>query len=114
MSSVRLRKDQIERLKKSGQGAETIRWAVSRYQRGDFETGKSWKKKTRNDLLQVYSLWRKPSGISDAKLREILDAHFSTPDLIRNKKLADEIAFQDRIIEKQFKLIPKSPIIGPL
>lgn len=110
MSSVRLRKDQIERLKKSGQGAETIRWAVDRWKRGDFVTGKSDKKKTRNDLLQVYSIWRKPSGISDARLREILDLHFAIPDLIRNKKLADEIAFQDRIIEEQRKLIPKGPI----
>lgn len=111
MSSVRLRKDQIERLRASGQGAEMIRWAVSRWKRGDFVTGNSVKKKYCNNLLQVYSLWRKPSGISDSLLREILDLHFAIPDLIRQKKLDAEIAFQDRIIEEQFKLIPKGPII---
>ena len=95
MASVRLRPDQIERLRASGNAAAVIRHAVMRYQRGDFPGLRV--KKTRGKLA-VLSLWREIPGITGAKLRAILDAHFSKPDAVLRAKCEAEIAELDKQI----------------
>ena len=96
MASVRLRIDQIERLRASGNAAAVIRHAVMRYQRGDFPGLRASTKKT--GKLAVMSLWKEIPGISGAKLRAIIDAHFSKPDAVLRAKCAAEIAELDKQI----------------
>lgn len=76
MSSVRLRQDQIDRLRASGMGAAIIRHAVMRYRRGDFVIGAQEKPRDKQNILRVFAIWKKPKGIEDWQLREILDCHF--------------------------------------
>ena len=90
MSSVRLRTDQIERLRKSGNAAAVIRYAVMCYKRGDFPGLRASRKKT--GKLAVLSIWKEIPGISGAKLRAIIDAHFSKPDAVRLAEIDREIA----------------------
>lgn len=81
MPSIRLRPDQVQWLKKTGNGAAAIRYAIRRYRRGDF-TGMIINPVNDGEPLQVYSianpddLRRIPAGM----LRAILDAHRMKPD----------------------------------
>ena len=95
MASVRLRIDQIERLRATGDASKTIRHAVMRYKRGDFPGLRAKKERGK---LAVLSLWKEIPGISGAKLRAILDAHFSKPDAVLRAKCAAEIAELDKQI----------------
>lgn len=88
MASVRLRPDQITRLRETGNAAAVIRHAVMRYRRGDFPVLRAKKERGK---LAVLSLWKEIPGISGAKLRAILDAHFSKPDAVHQAKCKAEI-----------------------
>lgn len=107
MSSVRLRTDQIERLRKSGNAAAVIRYAVMRYKRGDFPGLRASRKKT--GKLAVLSIWKEIPGISGAKLRAIIDAHFSKPDAVRLAEIDREIAELDEQIAEMMKVYAVRP-----
>lgn len=112
MSSVRLHPAQIERLRKSGQGPRIIAYALKRWQRGDFVIDCSKKREKGAALLQIYPIWRKPEGVSDAQLRAILDAHFATPDVELHNRLTKEIAYLDGVIAQEFAMLAaKGPFI---
>ena len=105
MASVRLREDQIRRLREKDNAAAVIRYAVKRWKRGDFAIGAKPKRTRRGELLQVFPIWRKPDGVADWQLREILDQHWSVRDTSRDA----EIARLDREIAEMFKILP--PVI---
>ena len=110
MASVRLREEQIRRLRESGNVAALIRYAVKRWKRGDFTIGTKPKRRRGGELLQVFPIWRKPDGVADWQLREILDRHFAVRDVARDK----EIARLDREIAEMFKLLPPFIIEGDM
>ncbi len=96
MSSVRLYAHQVEYLKKSVNGASVIAAAIKRYRRGDFETYLKEKPKDTQNVLQVYSISKKPN-IEPELLRRILDLHLTVEDeflkrqIERNKRIVAEI-----------------------
>lgn len=109
MSSVRLRTDQIERLRKSGNAQATIRYALMRYQRGDFGNIRA-RKPQKGAPLAVFPLYGViPNKITDAKLRLILDAHFKTPDAVRLAEIDREIAELDKQIAEMMKVYAVRP-----
>ena len=110
MANVRLREEQIRRLRESGNVAAIIRYAVKRWKRGDFTIGTKPKRRRGGELLQVFPIWRKPDGVADWQLREILDRHFAVRDVARDK----EIARLDREIAEMFKLLPPFIIEGDM
>ncbi len=110
MASVRLRADQIQRLREKGNAGAIIRYAVRRWKRGDFVIGNKPKRKRGGELLQVFPIWRKVDGVADWQLREILDRHFAVRDVARDK----EIARLDREIAEMFKLLPPFIIEGDM
>ena len=112
MASVRLRMDQIRRLRESGNAAAVIRYAVRRWRRGDFAIGTQPKRTRRGELLQVFPIWRKLDGVEDWQLREILDQHWQLPDEAFLKKCDQEIAKWDKEIDEMFKLLPPFVIEG--
>ena len=97
MVNVRLRPDQIERLRASGNAAATIRHAVMRYRRGDFKRKLRNREAKRGIRMGTISLWNDP-GIKADKLRAVLDAHFLIPDAVHQAKCAAEIAVLDEQI----------------
>ena len=112
MSSIRLRQDQIARLRKDGYGARCIAYALKRWRRGDFTITPATTRAKGADALQVYPIWRKPEGVTDAELRAVLDAHWATPDTILQEKINREIAYWDGIIAAEFaKLAAKGPFV---
>lgn len=106
MKNVRLRPDQIERLRASGNAAAVIRHAVMRYKRGDFKNVRN--KVIFGGRMKTLSLWTDP-GIKAEKLRAILDAHFSTPDAVHQAKCKTEIAKLDAEIAEMMKVYSQSP-----
>ena len=102
MASVRLRDDQIRRLRESGNAAALIRYAVKRWRRGDFVIGNAPEHKNGVGILRVVPLWRKPDGVADWQLREILDRHFAVRDASRDA----EIARLDREIAEMMRTLP--------
>lgn len=111
MSSVRLRTDQIAKLRKSGNGAAIIRYAVARYKSGKLPVPEDYATMPQG-CLHIYAVWRKPEGITDMLLRAILDAHFTTPDVERQQELERSIAHLDKIIAQEFALLAsKGPFI---
>ena len=112
MSSIRLRQDQIVRLRKSGCGPRCIAYALKRWRRGDFTITPAAARGKGANALQVYPIWRKPDGVTDAELRAVLDAHWATPDTVMREKLKREIAYWDGVIADQFaKLAAKGPFM---
>ena len=109
MASVRLREEQIIRLRESGNAAAVIRYAVSRWKRGDFVIGNKPKREKPKELLQVFPIWRKPDGVEDWQLREILDQHWKVRDEEFRKRTEKEIRILDDRIGEMFKLLP--PIV---
>lgn len=107
MKNVRLRPDQIERLRASGNAAAVIRHAIMRYKRGDFKHLRVSSKRGGVPLATI-SLWHDP-GIKAEKLRAILDAHFSTPDAVLQAKCKTEIAKLDAEIAEMMKVYSQSP-----
>ena len=107
MPSIRLRPDQIMRLRQSRNASEIIRRAVFRFRKGDFVIGTKQKRRKIESILQVFPIWRKPDGVADWQLREILDQHWNIPDEAFRKKLEQDIAKLDKEIEGMFKLLPK-------
>lgn len=101
MSSVRLRKEQAERLRRSGYGPEIIRMAVERYRRGDFGTLDT-RDAAADAGLVLYPIWKKPEGVKDALLRRILDAHWTKPDGERAERIRRELDYWRQVaaIEK--------------
>ena len=108
MASVRLRADQIQRLRESGNAAAIIRYAVRRWRRGDFVIGTKPKRKSGGDILRVFPLWRKPEGLADWQIRAILDRHFAVRDTSRDA----EIARLDREIAEMMRTLPAFLIEG--
>ena len=102
MASVRLREDQIRRLREKDNAAAVIRYAVKRWKRGDFAIGGKPKRKKDGETLAVFPLWMKPDGVEDWQLREILDRHWSVRDTSRDA----EIARLDREIAEMMQLLP--------
>ncbi len=107
MASVRLYPDQIERLRSKANSAAVIRSAVQRWRKGKIVIGAAARREKGQNILQVFPIWKKVNGVSDELLRQILDAHFVTP----NKELEAEIAWWDKIIAEEMALIPKEPFI---
>lgn len=110
MASVRLRKDQVERLRGSGYGPEILRVAVERYRRGDFGTLEDQQDTRGHDVLVLYPIWRKPEGIRDAQLRRILDAHWAKPDTIRAERLRREMEYWRQVADVE---MAKIKAMGP-
>ena len=97
MRSIRLRQDQIDRLRQSKAPASSVlRTAVDRFRRGDIviQNKGSTEPDTPVLPLRVYAFRTKPKGYSDAELRDILDAHLNNP-----MDFSDEIARLDKEIE---------------
>ena len=112
MSSIRLRKDQIARLRKSDCGSRCIAHALKRWKRGDFTITQNTSRAKGESTLQIYPIWRKPEGVTDAEIRAVLDAHWATPDTVMREKLAREIAYLDGVIAAEFaKLAAKGPFV---
>ena len=114
MASVRLRADQIQRLHESGTPAAIIRYAVKRWKRGDFTIGSKPKRTRGGELLQVFPIWRKPDGVADWQLREILDQHWAVRDEAFMAYLEKDIARLDKEIAEMFKLLPPFIIEGDM
>lgn len=108
MASVRLREDQIRRLRESGNAAALIRYAVKRWRRGDFVIGNATERKNGGEILRGFPIWRKVDGIADWQLREILDRHFAVRDTSRDA----EIARLDREIAEMMRCLPAFLIEG--
>ena len=104
MSSIRLRKDQIDRLRASGMGAAIIRHAVKRWKRGDFVIGNAETERKDKNLLQIFPIWRKPKGVVDWQIREILDKHFAVKDAVLQARINKELKAAERDVEEQFAL----------
>ena len=100
MTSVRLRPDQIANLRASGNGAAVIRHAVMRYRRGDFVIHDAPTKRNDANVLRTYGLRRKPDGLADWQIREILDKHFAMKDRENQARLARAIAETEMEIEE--------------
>ena len=114
MSSVRLRTDQIARLRKSGNAAAIIRYAVKRWKRGDFAIADAPPEKNERGCLHVFPIWRKVDGVADWQLREILDRHWIVRDEERARERDREIARLDREIAEMMKLLPPVVIEGDM
>ena len=112
MASVRLRADQIGRLRESGNAAAIIRYAVRRWRRGDFVIGTKPKRKSGGEILRVFPIWRKVDGVADWQLREILDRHWAVRDEKFQAKCDREIAMLDSGIAEMFKTLPPFVIEG--
>ena len=110
MASVRLREEQIRRLRESGNVAALIRYAVKRWKRGDFTIGTKPKRRRGGELLQVFPLWRKPDGVTDWQLREILDQHWAVRDVTHDR----ELARLNREIVEIVQLLPPFIIEGDM
>ena len=102
MSSIRLRKDQIDRLRASGMGAAIIRHAVKRWKRGDFVIGNAETERKDKNLLQIFPIWRKPKGVVDWQIREILDKHFAVKDAVLQARINRELEAAERDVEELF------------
>lgn len=111
MASIRLRKDQIERLRKSGNASAVIRHAISRFKRGDFQIPETNKEKFGADKLNVFPLWKDIDEYQDWQIRAILDKHFSIKDAILQKHCDEEIAKLDIEIEYLMKRFTNQPFI---
>ena len=112
MASVRLRADQIDRLRECDNGSAVIRCAVRRWHRGDFVIGDKPKRKKGGEILRVFPVWRKPEGVADWQLRMILDQHWAVRDEEFEKKLDREIAALDREIAGMMQILPPFVIEG--
>lgn len=102
MASIRLRPDQIMRLRGSDNAASVIRYAIKRWKRGDFVIGSEPEQKKGGEQLQVFPIWRKIEGLENWQIREILDKSWNTPDVIR----LQELAMLTRQVEEMMKLLP--------
>ena len=112
MSSIRLRQDQIARLRRDGSGPRCIAYALKRWRRGDFTITPATSRAKGTEALQVYPIWRKPEGVTDAELRAVLDAHWATPDTIMQERCTRQIAYWDGVIAAEFaKLAAKGPFV---
>lgn len=108
MSSVRLHSDQVARLKKIPAGPRVIHYAVKRWKRGDFVIESAKIRRDGKNQLQLYPIWEKPSGVNDSQIRDILDAHFATPD----RRIEAEMMRLDAVIAHELAMIEaKGPCI---
>lgn len=101
MSSMRLRPDQVEALKRFDRPADVIHCAVRRWRRGEIVIGIASKRKKSAKLL-LFPIWRKPDGLTDEQIRAIIDAHLQMPI-----DLSKQIAENDRLIAELFSALPQ-------
>ena len=81
MSSYRFTPTQIEWLKsKQCPATDIIKTAVMRYRAGELVIRKPRGRKTSESVLQVVPIRNRFAGIDDELMRQILDAHRTTPD----------------------------------
>jgi hypothetical protein len=106
MSSVRLYAHQVEYLKQSVNGASVIAAAVKRYRRGDFATYLQAKSKKPTNMLQTYSIAKKPP-IPAALLREVLELHLTVED----EYLKRQVERDRRIVSELEKTVFSRPYI---
>jgi len=78
MSSMRLRPDQVEALKRFDRPADVIHFAVRRWRKNEIVIGNIEKRKSGEKLL-LFPLWKKPPGLRDDEIRAIIDAHLAAP-----------------------------------
>lgn len=103
--NIRLFDWQVERLKKARcSGAAILRYAFSRYKRGDFGevvVQKEHVTESKKDipLLESYSI-RQRFGVEDSLLREILRLHWEQPDYKEREKRQKEIDRLDKEISE--------------
>jgi hypothetical protein len=71
-----------------------------RYRRGDFVIHDAPQKRNDANVLRTYGLRRKPDGLADWQIREILDKHFSVKDRENQARLARAIAETEMEIEE--------------
>lgn len=101
MSSMRLRPDQVEALKRFERPADVIHCAVRRWRKGEIVIGNGEKQK-RSEKLLLFPIWRKPDGLRDDQIRAILDAHLAAP-IDYSKQTAE----CDRLIAELFSALPQ-------
>lgn len=101
MSSMRLRPDQVEALKRFERPADVIHCAVRRWRKGEIVIGNTPKEKNSAKLL-LFPIWKKPAGLRDDQIRAILDAHLQNP-----MDLSKQIAENDRLIAELFAALPQ-------
>jgi len=102
VTSIRLRPDQIAKLPK-GLGAKIIRLAIERYRNGEIVIQKQRKRQNGEEVLQVFA-FRGRLQVDQARLRQILDAHFEHPT-----DYDQEYRYWNRIAEEMLKSLP--PVI---
>ena len=102
VTSIRLRPDQIAKLPK-GLGAKIIRRAIERYRNGEIVIQKQRNRQNEKEVLQVFA-FRGRLQVSQARLRQILDAHFEHPT-----DHSREFEYWNRIAEEMLKSLP--PVI---
>lgn len=101
MSSMRLRPDQVEALRKFERPADVIHCAVRRWRAKEIVIGNAPKEKKSAKLL-LFPIWRKPDGLRDDQIRAIIDAHLQAPI-----DYSKQIAENDRLIADLFSALPK-------
>lgn len=100
MASIRLRPDQIKRLKITGNVRAVIAHAIMRYERGDFVIPKRQKKDKTKEVLQVVPLSRKFEKYTDWQIRMILDKHFAIKDAVLQADCDAKLAKVNKEIEQ--------------
>lgn len=101
MSSMRLRPDQVEALKRFERPADVIHCAVRRWRAKQIVIGNEPKEKKSGKLL-LFPIWKKPDGLNDAQIRAIIDAHLAAPI-----DYSKEIAARDRQIAEIIGSLPR-------
>lgn len=101
MPTIRLRIDQIEHLRRSDPPKE-LRLAIDRWRSGEIVVGMDNKRNYGANLPQ-FTVWKRPSGLTDSQIRAILDAHFANP-VDHSRKIA-------RLTEKIATMMPNGEYI---
>lgn len=105
MTSIRLRQDQIDRLRSSGMGQAVLRHALMRYRRGDFVIKKSPPKNDSSKILHVYPIYKKPPNLEGWQIREILDCHFAVKDAVLQARIRKEMEAVQKEIDEQMAIL---------
>lgn len=112
---VRLYKRQIDRFKAERcSGAAILRYAVKRYNRGDFgnvvQNTEKAENKEKVPRLEPYPVKHR-FGLPDSLLRQILDWHWSIPDEKFLQKCRDEVKRLDAEINGMMQTVTSVPYI---
>lgn len=107
VTSFRLRKDQAERIKRTGQPSAVVSYAVRRLRRGDFDIDRA-EDSVKGAELVLVPFYGRPAMLTSHEVRLALDRHFSTQDAWLEKEI--ERARKDAEMEWA-RLRAKGPVI---